>query len=417
MARETHFWTLEGFIWVRSFRERYGALNNQSRPRVERQFAGAAIEHLESGQFLQNRGGEIFVAEARRQDPHVSALATRHDLRSSLYLRDQQQFGIQPQDILFLDTETTGLAGGTGTHAFLVGIGYFEGPDLVLRQFFMRSPSEELAMLEELRSLLDRFRLLVTFNGKSFDWPLIDTRFLMHGYRLEFDFDHLDLLHPARRIWKYRLASCSLTSLEQGVFGVTRQGDVPGYLIPQLYFDYLRDSDARRLSPVFSHNREDIVTLARLMEVMLAAEVEPDVHLDFAEDRVGMGLALISAGETERGYQTLSKALSAGVMADDVRRRGEVAVWRLMKRHGHSHDGIEMLEDMCRQPSSATIPDLFPFVELAKHYEHVARDYGEAERIVERAIRLADLHGRIQGREELIHRLQRIRRKMLAHRD
>ncbi len=401
---------------MRSFRERYAAFNNQSESRVERRPVGAPIEHLEVGTLLRNSAGEIFVAEAVRDDPHLNALNARDRLTSSLYLREHRHLDICPADVLFLDTETTGLAGGTGTHAFLVGVGYFVRGEFILRQFFMRSPGEETALLEELRDLLDRFRLLVTFNGKSFDWPLLDTRFLLHGYRLEFGFDHLDLLHPARRIWKHRLASCSLTSLEQGVFGVWRQGDVPGYLIPQLYFDYLRDGDARRLSPVFSHNREDIVTLARLLEVMLAAETAPDTLLEHAEDRVGMGLALISSGQIELGYRTLANALSVGELPPDVRRKGEIELWRLMKRNGRMHEGIGLLEAMCRDNSRGRVPDLLPFVELAKYFEHVTRDYDEAERVVERAIRLVEFHRNVPGHDELIHRLQRIRRKQVASR-
>lgn len=399
---------------MRSFRERYAALNNASKRLVEHHPVGSPIEQLELGTLLRNSSGEIFVAESRHQDARLRALSRRNEVRSSLYLRSQRHPSIRTEDILFLDTETTGLAGGTGTQAFLVGVGYFDDDNLVLRQFFMRSPADEPALLEQLQIVLDRAHLLVTFNGKSFDWPLLDTRFLLHGYRLEFGFDHLDLLHPARRIWKHRLESCSLTSLEQGVFGLWRNGDVPGYLIPQLYFNYLRDGDARRLEPVFAHNREDIVTLARLLEVLLAAEMAPDTILQHPADRVGMGLALAADGQLEIGYRTLSEALSAGDLPPQVRRRGEIELWRLMKRAGRMHEGVDLLESMCRDSSRARVPDLLPFIELAKYHEHVTRDYDQAERVVERAVRLVELHVNVPGRDELIHRLQRIRRKQVT---
>ncbi len=396
---------------MRSFRERYGALSREVERRDERGISGVPIETLEPGFLLRNDAGSIFVAENRRADMHVAQLVTRTELRSPLYLSHVRHDPIAPSDLLFLDTETTGLAGGTGTHAFLVGVGYIEDGSLVLRQYFMRSPAEEIALLEELRELFTRFRLLVTFNGKSFDWPLIDTRFVLHGYRLEFGFDHLDLLHPARRIWKHRLASCSLTSLEQGVFDIWREGDVPGYLIPHLYFDYLRDGDASRLRPVFHHNREDIVTLARLLELLLQAEQSPEAQLRHDEDLVGLGLSLIAAGDDVRGYQTLSAALAGGTLPWSIRRRAEIELWRLMKRRGRMSDGIAMLEEMCQENARTDPIDLFPFIELAKYFEHTARDFTAAEAVIERALRIVELRRSSVARDDLVHRLRRVRRK------
>lgn len=401
---------------IRSFRERYSALKTERERRVDLHRNATPIDQLEPGRVVRNERGSVFVSEYLRRETSLQSLAARDEIRSTALLTSDRGSQVLPTDLLFLDTETTGLAGGTGTHAFLVGLGFFDGSEFVLRQFFMRSPADELALLEELRALLERFRVLVTFNGKSFDWPLIDTRFVLHGYRLKFDFDHLDLLHPARRIWKHRLSSCSLTSLEQGVFGISREGDVPGYLIPQIYFDYLRDGDARRLQPVFFHNREDIVTLARLLDVLLRAEVDPDAFLDHAEDRIGMGLALLSSGQTHLGYRTLASALSTTELRESVRRRGEIELWRLMKRSGQAREGVSMLEAMCATASRAATFDLFPFVELAKYEEHVAHDFDAAEKIVERALRMLDLYGERHGRDELTHRLRRIRRKQMTSR-
>ncbi len=396
---------------MRSFRERYAALNREVERHDDHRATVIPIEALETGFLLRNDSGSIFVAENRRADPHVFQLMGRTELRSPLFLSHIRHESLAPSDLLFLDTETTGLAGGTGTHAFLVGIGYIEDGSLVLRQYFMRSPAEEIALLEELRELFTRFRLLVTFNGKSFDWPLIDTRFVLHGYRLEFGFDHLDLLHPSRRIWKHRLASCSLTSLEQGVFDIWREGDVPGYLIPHLYFDYLRDGDASRLRPVFHHNREDIVTLVRLLEILLQAEESPEAGLHHDEDLAGLGLSLVAAGDDVRGYQALSTALAGGTLPWAVRRRAEIELWRLMKRRGLMPDGVAMLEDMCNETVRTDPVDLFPFIELAKFFEHSAHDYEKAEAIIERALRIVELRNLHGLREDLLHRLRRVRRK------
>jgi hypothetical protein len=266
-------------------------------------------------------------------------------------------------------------------------------------------------MLEELRQLLSAFPVLVTFNGKSFDWPLLDTRFLMHGYRLDFRFAHLDLLHPARRIWKHRLPSCSLTSLEQELYGIQRRGDVPGYLIPQLYFDYLRDGDARRLRSVFTHNRADIVTLASLLETLLQAEHEPERALIHAEDRLGLALAFLTAGETERAGRLLSDVLSLDHLDPALRVRGQKELWLILRRSGRSHEGIALLEAMCAEATRNRPLDLFPFLELAKYFEHVTRDLRAAERVVERAIRIVEFAGRRSERADLVYRLNRIQRK------
>lgn len=405
---------MEGTQRVRSFRERYAALNPENRKPLAKAVRGVPIEAIEAGGFRRNSAGEVFVSETHYTDPRLTPLRDRAAVASRLHFNQSVSGGFKPADMLFLDTETTGLAGGTGTNAFLIGVGYFDGADFTLQQFFMRSPAEERSMLEELRYLFSAFPVLVTFNGKSFDWPLLDTRFLLHGYRLDFNFTHLDLLHPSRRIWKHRLASCSLTSLEQEIYGIERTGDVPGYLIPQIYFDYLRDGDARRLRSVFSHNRADIVTLACLLETLLQVESEPERMLAHAEDRIGLALALLASGNVERARQMLSDALSASRLDPALRVRGQKELWLLLRRAGRAHEGIALLESMCGASTTNRTIDLFPYLELAKYFEHTAHDYRAAQHIVERAIRILDLSGRRTERAELIYRLNRIQRKQRA---
>jgi len=177
---------------------------------------------------------------------------------------------------VFVDLETTGLAGGTGTYAFLVGIGYFQGMRFVVRQYFMEDYDGEEALLHALAEALEPFRGVVSFNGKSFDLPLLETRFQMarRPFPLR-DLPHLDLLFPARRLWKDRLESCALSSLEAAILGVEREVDVPGWAIPGIYFDYLRSGDARPLAPVFEHNRHDLLSLATLATRLARQYVDP----------------------------------------------------------------------------------------------------------------------------------------------
>lgn len=168
--------------------------------------------------------------------------------------------------LLFLDTETTGLSGGTGTLAFLIGLGYFSDEGFILKQFISRDPTEESAMLLEIANLVNNFTGIVTFNGKSFDIPLLNTRYIINRLQRPFDsLAHLDLLYLSRKLWKNRLQSRALQDLEQEILQIPRkQDEVPGWMIPQIYFDYLRSGDPEPLKGVIYHNGMDIVSLAAL---------------------------------------------------------------------------------------------------------------------------------------------------------
>ena len=177
--------------------------------------------------------------------------------------------------LLFLDLETTGLAGGAGSYAFLVGCGWFEPPSPSASagqaacfhgcQFFLADFAAERALLESVAELADGIACVVTYNGKTFDLPLIETRFVLQRMTTPFaDMAHVDLLHPARRMWREEDVECRLTYLEQALCGHAREGDVPGFEIPSRYFQYVRSGDARPLEAVLEHNRLDIISLAML---------------------------------------------------------------------------------------------------------------------------------------------------------
>lgn len=260
-----------------ALRERLAALSGTrpaapSRPVVP---ARPAVT-LAGGQEEATPFGPCYLIERRYPLDHqhgpwpLGALTTvAPDLLAAL--GGDARLGSLPHErLVLLDTETTGLAGGTGTYVFLVGLGFLTadtaGPAFVVRQYFLRELREERALLHALGATLARFGALVTFNGKSFDWPLLATRYTLARQTLPVAaWPHLDLLHPARRVWKHRLPSCSLGALEAAILGVRRVNDVPGALIPDLYFRYLRDGDPRPLLPVLAHNEADIVSLAALL--------------------------------------------------------------------------------------------------------------------------------------------------------
>jgi hypothetical protein len=201
--------------------------------------------------------------------------------------------GDEPIDVprerwAFLDTETTGLAGGSGTVAFLVGVGVISPGGFDLKQYFLREPAEEASMLAALANDLARFDVLVTYNGKSFDVPLLETRFTMNRRKAPFTrLKHVDLLYGARRLWRLKLESCRLQELEKRILGLERVGDVGGGFIPNLYFDYLRNGDAAPLEPVLFHNAIDILSLACLTAIIPQAIRQPE-RLNHGEELAGV---------------------------------------------------------------------------------------------------------------------------------
>jgi uncharacterized protein YprB with RNaseH-like and TPR domain len=232
-----------------------------------------------------------------------------------------------PRQWLFLDTETTGLAGGTGTYAFLVGLAWWDAHGLQVEQLFMRDLDEEHSLLLELAERMEQRRVLLTFNGKSFDWPLLETRYRMtRAIAASAPRLHLDLLHPARQLWRLRLGSVRLKELERhvlegadGRLDWTRQDDIDSALIPQMYFDYLRGGPAEPLAGVFHHNQMDLRGLAALAAkifAMLGGTGAPYSGSEEAPDPLdlyGLSRLVRRRGESARARELCESALRAGL--------------------------------------------------------------------------------------------------------
>ena len=242
-----------------------------------------------------------------------------------------EPLAIDRESILFLDTETTGLSGGTGTYVFMVGLAYFRGDRLLVRQYFMRDHAEEPAMLAALSQVFARHEAVVTFNGKSFDVPLLLTRYTANRQRPSVPTEiHLDLLHPSRRFWREQLESCTLGTLERAVLGHSRRYDVPSWMIPDLYFRYLRGDDPREMVAVFEHNLHDVLSLValtcrlgRLLDgpaVADPAEAVPSVFELFAAARIYEDLGLL-----EEAYARYEQALLARARRGGAGQGGESA--------------------------------------------------------------------------------------------
>ena len=314
--------------------------------------------------------------------------------------------GMDISDALFLDTETTGLAGGTGTFAFLIGLGWYEGQDFVVCQLFARDFHEESSMLALLSDMAAQKRFLVTFNGRAFDVNLLSARYILNRLQNPLtDMPHLDLLFPSRRLAGYRLENCRLGTLENEVLDFHRTGDVPGYEIPGRYFSWLKHRDASPLEEVFHHNRLDIVSMAalaaHLADLLTGGCEQPHAHPG--------DLLAAARMHLKHGDKTIARALlDALAKSRDslVARNAGMTLSLFHKRQGAWEDAVRIWEDMVsRDPH-----DFFAVEELAKWLEHRAYDHARAIGVVE-AI-LAGSRGLSPAeRQALAHRLARLRRK------
>ena len=276
----------------------------------------------------------------------------------------------------FLDTETTGLAGGSGTYAFLIGVGRVTPEGFRIRQFFMREFGEEPSQLSALQEHLKQFEVLITYNGRTYDQPLLETRFRMVRQRPPFSaLEHLDLLFGARRLWNLRFDSCRLVDLENQILGVERQGDLPGELIPYFYFEYLRTHEILRLMPIFHHNAVDILTLACLTAIVPRAFQSPErVEFSHGAEMVGLARWWRQAEQHENALALFRQALERN-LPDELLFRTMWDIAALEKKLGREHAALPMLTDLAgsRNPWRAAA-----FTELAKYYEHRERNYAMA---------------------------------------
>jgi uncharacterized protein YprB with RNaseH-like and TPR domain len=276
----------------------------------------------------------------------------------------------------FLDTETTGLAGGSGTYAFLIGVGRIAKDGFRVRQFFMRDFGEEASQLSALDEHLKQFEVLITYNGRTFDQPLLETRFRMVRQRPPFSaLPHLDLLFGARRLWKLRFDSCRLVDLENQILGLERQGDLPGELIPYFYFEYLRTQEIFRLVPIFHHNATDILTLACLTAIVPWAFHPPGkAQFTHGAEMVGLGRWWRQAGNPEHALALFRQAVDRG-LPDDLLFRTLWDTALIEKKLGREHAALPVFAELAagRNPWRAAALE-----ELAKYFEHRERNYAMA---------------------------------------
>lgn len=375
---------------------------------------GPGIEELVPGKIYSGETSEFFVAEQdydtsylhgimRLEEIHKESLEVFGDLTSHPELHH-----MDPNRTLFIDTETTGLSGGTGTYAFMVGVGYFSEERFIVEQFLMRNQAEERDMLTLLSERLAGFRYVVSFNGKSFDLPLLKSRLILSRLQRDvLDLPHLDLLYPSRRIWKRSLESCRLSNLERELLGIERTDDVPGELIPGIYFQYLETGDPSRMERVFYHNRLDILSLVTLTVLIQRRFLDhTSASLEDGLEQYSLGRIHFDQGRLEEAAACFISALEACTYSNH-----EWEILRYLsltyKKSDDLSRAVQAWKDMIGMDPER---DTFPYIELAKFYEHQEKDYHRAEQYAQRAAAVnPDLKPEEFGKIE--HRIQRLIKK------
>ena len=377
---------------------------------------GNDIDAVVPGEFLSTRLGEVFVVEQRYTSEYLHgtiSLACSCPLSFiSQWAKDPRIADLPLSRFAYLDTETTGLMGGTGTLPFLVGVGRFIDGQFVVKQFFMRDPAEEPAQLEGLADFLAPAGALVTFNGKGFDAPLLTTRYVMNRIPVPFKgYCHIDLLPLARRLWRDRLVSRRLKYLEEHILGLKRTvEEVEGYEIPWLYSDYLRTRDANPLAGVFYHNAMDVAAMAALLNHMNEMITHPyEGPVEHGLDFIALGKLFENLGRQEEAARLFERGLECDITESDF----NTAVKRLsilQKRRGDFEEAVRLWE------KAAAEGHIYAHIEIAKYYEHRRRDIKSAIQWTRSALQhveRVDLPAfeRKYWQDEIAHRLARLERK------
>ena len=348
------------------------------------------------GEEVRTPFGPAWVRSARyplAERPDLAEWLTVQPAALAALDRNDGLLRLEPAQAAFIDTETTGLSLGAGTYTFLIGVGTFEEDAFVVRQFFMRNPAEERAQLHLVEEALGRCTGIVSFNGRGFDMPLINNRFVLAAMPLPLiGAPHLDLLPPARRLWKARWGSCSLGSLERNVLAFQRTAeDVPGYLIPDIYRQYyLTGVATAMLAHVFYHNLEDIVTMP-LLGARMARHFQPEsltVRL-----RELHALECWSLGRCYDALDWVEESIGAYRTALD-RASGEPESAQVLRELGFLYKRLERRDEAAEvwETWISAVPgaDLTPYIELAKHHEWQTLDLAAARGWAAWALRIAE---------------------------
>jgi len=354
---------------------------------------------------------EIFDSEHSHGNVRLGRFSC-DDLRHLMMLMHEKE-GVPDRDsILFLDTETTGMQ-GAGMVPFLVGVGYFQGDAFHLVQYFIRDFDEEPSMLYALGKLVERFRLVVTYNGSTFDIPLLESRFILARFENAFSgMPHLDLLTGARRLWRNGHGSCRLVALEREIVSFLRGPDIPGAQIPRVYFDFVNHGSASAYSQVksvFTHNVYDIMSLAALTVCACDRVTADPAPLDNPSDIYSLARILENSTEWKK-CRSLYEMARAGGLPEPFRSRAAECLSVIYRRAAEHERALEVCMELIRSPLFSMVA----YEGAAIHFERIEGNPVRALAIVEEALsRLDEASDQKRRRALLLARRERLRQKAI----
>lgn len=300
-----------------------------------------------------------------------------------------------PASLIFYDTETTGLSTGAGTIPFLIGLGCLDERGFTVIQYFLADYPGEKDMLEALKKDFSQGSVFVSYNGKTYDSHLINTRFLMNGISIDSRFE-VDLLYMCRRLWKNILKDCRLGTIEEAILSIERGPDIPGAEIPDVWFDFLKTDNREKLKLVFSHNLQDIYTLA----ILLSRLEEIIAGNDSCQyDLASLGRFLLLHGRSE-GEDLIMKEMEKG------NREAGIYLSLYLKRQERWDEALTLWERLNSKGCH-----FFSVEELAKYYEHKVKDPAKALSIVDVMLK-GPIPLSTEIKEKLTHRKKRLLRKL-----
>lgn len=379
-------------------------------PRKGRALPGAEITTEHGALWVERR---TYPGEHRHGGYPLAALASLP--ADAPALLGAPELGARPA---FLDTETTGLAGGAGTLAFLIGVGVWREDQLALHLIFMRDPAEEAAALRYLAEILGTATGLVTFNGLGFDAPILESRFVLN--RLSpgwMALPHLDLLPVARQLWRDHLPSRRLIALEEEILSVARaETDLPSWMIPGLYRQYLRTGDAREMARIFYHNRVDVLSLVTLLAHTGRMLTAPHEMTLAAAEWAGVGRMYDRAAREDDAFAAWERALSGEDDMEELESEAAARLWREMGLRYKRREAWSQALDIWQQWIDWQPDAVEPLVERAKYHEWTMHDLPAALAATQEALRRAERHPQGMRRRrtlaELRHRRERLERKL-----
>lgn len=367
------------------------------------------LQFFENPYPLNSKYGKIVLSSGLEINGEILSCLSRDDAFKSLDL----------SSALFIDLETTGLSGGAGVVPFLVGFGYYRDDKFWVTQFFLGELAEEERMIQELSQFFSQmnFQSVVSFNGKGFDIPLLETRFILHRQPFHLSsLPHLDFLYSARSLWRHKHESCRLYHLSREVVEADRSEDIPSAEVPWRYFQYLKTGNFELMEPVFYHNQEDILSLLGVVIVgSLIFSEEKEEALADAMDLYGAGKIMENIGKMEKSVYFYKRALE-GKLSDEILLMTKQKLSHHFKKSEDWKKAFSFWKDLASSTAVSSI-QLYSMRELAMYFEHKEKKHKEAKKIAEEGLVLSKEVSSSYYEKDFAHRLERLKRKIKRMRE